>query len=310
MPISEPASMPLVDYHHHHHHQPIVHLEDSYASSYSNGEAHHTALYGYGHQMMSQTTEGACTDYTGSTGYCPPHVTQPDYSYQHYTSAATAASVAPAAAVPCEAPSATFYNSPVGHYGSHHQSVENHAMMPYNCYPSSQDHLEVKYQAAYGNALESHNTSIEADGSVNASTSSAEMDHIRMQSTIHQPQMLTNIEQSGTQISSDFHYEYETNYGNNEWTTTSGSSANYSYSLAEGYPSESPATNEPDMPVMPNYCFAACVFTQSAPAESTSPHIKAEIGAGYSTSPTQARHFEPYDYTASAIVHESLHQAL
>lgn len=303
MPSNESTVMPLADY----NHQPVVHLEDAYTAGYSNGEVHHNAIYGYGHQMLNQTAEGAYNvpcDYTGSTGYCPP--AQPDYSYHHYTSAATTASVAPPAAVPCEAPSAGFYNSSVAHYGlPHHQAVDS-GVAPYNCYPPNQSHLEVKYQAAFGSAIDSHNTSIDAEGSVNVSSSSAEMDHLRMQSSLHQSSLLTNIEPSATQMSSEFHYEYETNYGNNEWTTTSASSANYGYTGAEGYPGENSVTTEAD--TMPNYCFAACVFTSSASAESSSPHIKAEIGNGYS--PTQARHFESYEYTAPNIVHESLHQAL
>ena len=193
----------------------------------------------------------------------------------------------------------------------HHQGAENgQIMMQYSCYPASQDHLEVKYQAAFGNALDSHNTSIETPAEVNAQSTSSEMEHLRMQSALQQPSMLTNIESSATQMSSEFHYEYETNYGNNEWTTTSASSTNYGYTITDSYQTDSSAATEPDMPVMPNYCFAACVFTPSVSVESSSPHIKAEIGNGYSSSPTQARHFEAYEYAAPTIVHEPLHQAL
>ncbi len=302
MPNVESASMPVVvDYHHQVHH-----MEDGYPSVAAYpAEAHDASLYYHHHQqqqqmiadpssMMDSSYNLPC-DYNSSAGYCPP-VIQADYPYQHYTSAAVP-SVAPAP--PCDAQSSGYYSSPAEahHYSSHQHQMDGSssaggALMPaYDCY-SSHDHLE-KYQAAFVDALESHNTSMDtsAEGAGTASNSSADLDPLQIHSSLQQLP------------TPEFQYEYETNYGNNEWTMTSG---NYnSYPSAENYPTDSVGTSESDMPVLPNYCFAACVFTTPPSSEPAS--AKVDIST-FSPTPITTRHFESYDY--QTLNEEPLHPAL
>ena len=307
MPNVESASMPVVvDYHHQ------VHMEDGYPSVASYpAEGHDASLY-YHHQQQQQqmiadpssmidSSYNLPCDYNNSAGYCQP-VIQADYPYQHYTSAAVP-SVAPAP--PCDAQSSGYYSSPVDahHYSSHqHQMAESSSaaaaaaalMPPYDCY-SSHDHLE-KYQAAFVDALESHNTSMDtsAEGAATASNSSADLDPLQ----IHSGNVLQHLP------TPEFQFEYETNYGNNEWTMTSG---NYSaYPSAENYPADSVGTSESDMPALPNYCFAACVFTTPPSSEPAS--AKVEISTFSPSTMAATRHFESYDY--QTLNEEPLHPAL
>lgn len=191
------------------------------------------------------------------------------------------------------------------------------SITPYECYgqhhhlsPSvsqSQDHLEVKYQAAFVEALEgaTNNTSMD--------TSSVESDPLLMQ---HQPQQQQ-------------HYgNYEINYGANEWTSMTTTSTN---SSQYGYPTESflPAGGHSDQAVglnetdLPNYCFAACVFSSSdgsivgsnaiTPPTSTEPAdvIMMTSSSGSFSPPVLsvgARHHhhftESYDYPSALLADE------
>jgi hypothetical protein len=335
MPTVESASMPVsVDYHHQ------VHMDDSYPSigAYP-AEVHDTSLYYHNHphqqqqhhqqlisdpsSMMDSSYNLPC-DYNNSAGYCPPDLHQAaNYPYQHY---ATAAAPSVAGATPCDAQSSSgYYSSPVvdhhqqHHYASHQMtdnssSVSSLMATPYDCYANSHDHLELKYQAAFVDALESNhnNTSMETssvEGSVVAASSNntstttdMETDPLQIHSSLVQPMPTP-----------EFQYEYETNYGNNEWTMTTSGHYGHSYPTAtsEAYPTDNSLTgcpSESDMPILPNYCFAACVFT--TPPSSSEPHgsTKVEIGT---YSPT-TRHFESsYDTNHYQTLNEEpLHPAL
>lgn len=284
--------------------------------------------------MMDSSYSLPC-DYNNSAGYCPPDLHQANYPYQqHY---ATAAAPSVAGVPPCDAQSSSgYYSSPVvdhhhqqqqQHQYASHQMTDNSSSVsslmatPYDCYANSHDHLELKYQAAFVDALESNhnNTSMEtssvegsvAAGSNNTSTTTAndmEADPLQIHSGL--------VQQLPTP---EFQYEYETNYGNNEWTmtTTGGHYGGNSYPTAttEAYPTDNSltgCTSESDMPILPNYCFAACVFT-TPPASSepvTNGGTKVEIGT---YSPT-ARHFESSSYDTSnpyqTLNEEPLHPAL
>jgi hypothetical protein len=353
MPTVESASMPVsVDYHHQ------VHMDESYPSigAYPT-EVHDATLYYHHHHnqhqqqqqqqhqqlisdpttMMDSSYNLPC-DYNNSTGYCPPDLHQANYPYQHYAAAGTAPSGAPDAQS-----SSGYYSSPVvvdhhlqqqpqqHHYASHQMtdnssSVSSLMATPYDCYAAnSHDHLELKYQAAFVDALESNhnNTSMETssvDGSVVAasnntsSTTTAndmDADPLQIHSNLVHQQLPTP----------EFQYEYETNYGNNEWTMTSGhygAATNASYPTvptnSEAYPTDNSLTgctsSESDMPILSNYCFAACVFT--TPPASSEPGTKVEIGT---YSPT-TRHFESstiYDTSNNhyqTLNEEPLHPAL
>lgn len=362
MPAVEPASMPVsVDYHHQ------VHMEDNYPSiaAYPT-EVHDHSLYYHSHPhqqqqqhqhqqligdpstMMDSSYSLPC-DYNNSAGYCPADLHQANYPYQqqHYATAA-APSVAGA---PDAQSSSGYYSSPVvdhhhqqqqqqqQHHYATHQMTDNSSSVsslmvstPYDCYSNSHDHLELKYQAAFVDALESNhnNTSMESSsvegsvavaGSNNTSATTAnemEADPLQIHSNLVQ-QMPTP----------EFQYEYETNYGNNEWTMTTagGHYGANSYPTAsltninsEAYPADNSLTgcpSESDMPILPNYCFAACVFTtppaSSEPAIGTHGGTKVEIGT---YSPT-ARHFESSSYDNNnannnyqTLNEEPLHPAL
>lgn len=282
-----------------HHHQP------------TQAQPHHQqsqTMISEPSSMMDSSYNLPC-DYNTTAGYnnCPP-VLHADYPYQQYTSNATAPSAVPQQqAHPCDAQSSGYYGSPADHhYTSLHQQqqqMDNGSsgalMPPYDCY-SSHDHLE-KYQAAFVDALESHNTSMDTssaiEGAGTASNSSADMDPLQIHSGLPSQQLTTP---------SEFHYEYETNYGNNEWTTTMTGGGNYNaYSAADSYSTDAVNTSETEMSILPNYCFAACVFTPSSTEPANS--AKVEIST-FSPTPITNRHFESYDY--QALNEEPLHSAL
>ena len=189
-----------------------------------------------------------------------------------------------------------------GYYGNYSQPQQLAAASAYDCYnSSSQDHLEVKYQAAFVEALE-------------GAAVAAEVDPLAQ----HHQQP-------------EFQYEYETNYGNNEWTTSS-SSSNPQYTA---YPAGSDSflqqsqdgqqlqhgqllsDGSQTVGLPANYCFAACVFSSSSSATTTPPasvepdpnlsilsagNANAVGPGGYS--PAGRHHFieSSYDYMPASIL--------
>lgn len=129
------------------------------------------------------------------------------------------------------------------------------------------------------------------------------------------------------QTGSDFHYEYETNYGNNEWTTSSSSQPFAAYPVGSDsfiqqghHQQHGPMMTESvDSGLPANYCFAACVFSSSSSATTTPPASvepdnslilsgSANVGA-VSYSPAGHHHFieSSYDYLpASLLADESM----
>lgn len=191
-----------------------VHFEESYVvnggGSFSNES--------YYPNDPSNSMDGSYTDYAS---YCPPPappapVSHPhsEYMYSNYTPDTS------------------------GYYSTETYNSTAVEMVPYDCYHQSngQQHTLEKYQAAFVDALEGGNSSMDMDSS----------DPLLLNPSIQQPVVLEPHQ--------EFHYEYETNYGNNEWTM------NYVYPETSG-------CNPPQRPQQenPNYCLTTCVF--SAPQE-------------------------------------------
>lgn len=332
MPPVESTPMTVVtDYNHQ------VHLEEGYSSIAAYpAEVHDASLYYHNHHphhhqqqhvmpdpssMMDSSYNLTC-DYNNTAGYCQTEVHQANYPYQHYAAAAVPVAGAP----PCDAQSSGYYGSPSDHhhqqhhYTTHQPMTDNSSSVsplvttPYDCYSNSHDHLELKYQAAFVDALESHNnTSMETstvEGSVvatsnNTSNTTNDMvDPLQINSNLVQ-QMPTP----------EFQYEYETNYSNNEWTmTTSGhyTANTYPTATVEAYPTDNSltgCTSDSDISVLPNYCFAACVFTTPPASSETVSSGSAKVMVG-TYSPT-TRHFESYDSSHyQSLNEEPLHPAL
>lgn len=187
-----------------------VHFEDSYVvnggGSFSNESYYPTD--------PSNSMDGSYTDYAS---YCPPPPPPPpaghphsEYIYSNYTPDTS------------------------GYYSTETYNNTAVEMAPYDCYHQSngQQHTLEKYQAAFVDALEGGNSSLDIDSS----------DPLLLNPSIQQPVVLEPHQ--------EFHYEYETNYGNNEWTM------NYVYPETSGCnpPQRLPQEN-------PNYCLTTCVFS-------------------------------------------------
>ena len=282
----------------------------------SDSAQHHDATSLYYQQLADGSSSNSSysnlitpCDYSGQP-YCPPHASS-EYSGQyqqtpqqlHYASAV----------LPSETQSSGYYSngSMDQHYSSCCPAQQPDAMIvpsTYDCYSNGSTNLEVKYQAAFVDAMESTNSSM--DTSVAASSSDL--------SAVDPLVLHHHHQQQQQQQPSEFHYEYETNYGNNEWTMTS----NYSYPT-ESYASAAiadpsvgirPSANDVNME-MPNYCFAAsCVFSTTPPLSSSAKEEPVEmVLSGTYSSPNHVagasvmRHFESYDYATLA---DELHPAL
>lgn len=338
----EPAPMAApTDYNHQ------GHMDEGYPpiAAYPT-EVHDASLYYHNHHahnhhqqqhvmpdpssMMDSSYNLTC-DYNNAAGYCQTDVHQANsYPYQHY---APASAPSIAGAPPCDAQSSSgYYGSPSDHhhqqhhYTTHQPMTDNSSSVsplittPYDCYSSSHDHLELKYQAAFVDALESQtNTSMETAVTEVSATSNNSSSTTTNDMVVNVDPLQINANLVQQMPTPEFQYEYETNYSNNEWTmTTSGhytNAANHSYPTAaavEAYPTENSltgCTSDSDISVLPNYCFAACVFT-TPPASSepaSSGGAKVEIGT-YSPA---TRHFESYDSGHYQTLNEEpLHPAL
>ncbi|XP_032777000.1 transcription factor glial cells missing isoform X1 [Daphnia magna] len=338
----EPAPMAApTDYNHQ------GHMDEGYPpiAAYPT-EVHDASLYYHNHHahnhhqqqhvmpdpssMMDSSYNLTC-DYNNAAGYCQTDVHQANsYPYQHY---APASAPSIAGAPPCDAQSSSgYYGSPSDHhhqqhhYTTHQPMTDNSSSVsplittPYDCYSSSHDHLELKYQAAFVDALESQtNTSMETAVTEVSATSNNSSSTTTNDMVVNVDPLQINANLVQQMPTPEFQYEYETNYSNNEWTmTTSGhytNAANHSYPTAaavEAYPTDNSltgCTSDSDISVLPNYCFAACVFT-TPPASSepaSSGGAKVEIGT-YSPA---TRHFESYDSGHYQTLNEEpLHPAL
>ena len=350
-PVALVSGGGLAEYHHslqqqQQHHQVSLEVVGSSSSGSNNynttptaynsdSTQHHDATslyYQPPHGLVDATNSNSSysnlitpCDYNTGQPYCPPHA-QSEYSgYQQTTNSSQHVHYA-SAVLPSEAPSSGYYNQQQ-HYSSccppqQQQSADGMTVpSTYDCYstPQQTDHLEVKYQAAFVDAMESNNSSMDTSVAGSSSDLSA-VDPLVLHHHQHQQQQTQGNE---------FHYEYETNYGNNEWTMTS----NYSYPT-ESYstasvadptggirPSVDAQLNDVNMDNLPNYCFAACVFSSSS--SSTTPPLSSSateqepvemvLASTYSSSPHHVagasvmRHFESYDYATLA---DELHPAL
>ena len=335
------------DYQHHSLQQQQQHLQvnlevgglgGSYNTTpaYTNSDSaqHHDTTSLYYQQLADGSTSSNSSysnlitpcDYSGQP-YCPPHASS-EYSGQYQQTSQQLHHYA-SAVLPSETQSSGYYSqgSMDQHYSAccppQQQQQPDAMIVPstYDCYSNGSTNLEVKYQAAFVDAMESTNSSM--DTSVAGSSSDL---------SVVDPLVLHHHQQQQQQQPSEFHYEYETNYGNNEWTMTS----NYTYPT-ESYASAS--ITDPSVGIrpsatglngsevnmeMPNYCFAAsCVFSTSPPLSSSakeepiemvhltstysSPNHVAAAAAAAAAGASVMRHFESYDYATLA---DELHPAL
>lgn len=299
--ISDPSvSLPLMDYHQHHghhHHPQQVNTEVSFPAYpaeanplyYHHHQSDPVGLLDYHHHHQAQH-EQAHHDYTSQQAYCTPPVQQHEYPFYNAAGGASDAQS-----------SSGYFSSPatttLDHYSGTTELMAG--ITPYDCYnSSSQDHLEVKYQAVFVEALEG------------ATTNNGEQ-HLMDPLAVQQSQQQQQPQAFET---------YETNYGNNQWTSMATTTSSYAYTADQSFVSSTASIGLQNETDLPNYCFAACVFSSGADGDSNTPPTSTEPtdiilqtggqmngSAGFSP---PARHFDSYDYPSALMLSEELQPAL
>lgn len=227
-----------------------MHFEDAYVSNGSGAYTHQSYYPADTSNSMdgSYTTIPQCgSDYAT---YCPPHPHSDYlYNYNHNLDGQS-----------CGYYSGETYSST----GTSHSTDPAGSEMVYgDCYQHNGDTLE-KYQAAFVDALEGGHSSADASGT---GTTDPLLMHPPIQHQHHIPVMEEDPHQ--------LHYEYETNYGNNEWTM------NYVYPAETGCHPQQRAPEAGEAP--PNYCLTTCVFAAPPEVKDASYYYDIRIDNNYPT---------------------------